>query len=59
MVQRAADRARIRLEWVRDRSSTAEALRRGDVDLWPVMADLADRRSWAYVSDTWLLADHY
>ena len=55
MVQRAADRAHLRLEWVLDRSSSAESLRRGEVDLWPVLADIAERRSWAYVSDTWLL----
>src|SRR4029079_12538572 len=52
VVQRASDRAHLKLQWIYDPSATADSLRRGDVDLWPVLADLAERRSWAYVSDT-------
>jgi len=59
MVQHAAARAHIQLQWIRDRSSTADLLRRGEVDLWPVMADIAERRSWAYVSDVWMMSDNY
>jgi len=58
-VERAANRARVRLEWVHDASPGVEMLRRGEVDLWPVMADLPERRAWAYVSDTWMLSDNY
>ena len=59
MVQRAAARAGIRLQWIHDRSRTAETLKAGQVDLWPVLADVPERRSWTYVSDTWMLSDHY
>jgi signal transduction histidine kinase/ActR/RegA family two-component response regulator len=59
MVKRAAERAHIKLEWVFDPSSTADTLRRGQVDLWPVLADVPERRSWAYVTDTWMMSDHY
>ena len=38
---------------------TAETLKAGQVDLWPVLADVPERRSWTYVSDTWMLSDHY
>jgi signal transduction histidine kinase/CheY-like chemotaxis protein len=59
MVKRAAERAGIKLEWVLDHSSNVSALRRGEVDLWPVMADVPERRAWAYVTDTWIQSDHY
>jgi signal transduction histidine kinase/CheY-like chemotaxis protein len=59
MVQRAAERSHLRLEWVFDPSSSAETLRRGEVDLWPVLAEVPERASWAYVSDTWMLSDNY
>jgi signal transduction histidine kinase/CheY-like chemotaxis protein len=58
-VKRAAIRAHITLRWVHDPSSRADALRRGEVDLWPLFSDLPHRRAWAYVSDTWMLSDNY
>jgi signal transduction histidine kinase/CheY-like chemotaxis protein len=58
-VSRAAARAHVRLEWIYDPSPRIEMLRRGDVDLWPLLTDLDERRAWAYVSDTWMLSDNY
>jgi signal transduction histidine kinase/CheY-like chemotaxis protein len=58
-VKRAAARAHVTLDWVHDPSSRADLLRRGEVDLWPLLTDLAERRAWAYVSDTWMLSDNY
>ena len=59
MVRRAAERAHIKLEWVLDPSNSMETMRRGEVDLWPVMADMPERHSWVYTTEPWILSDHY
>jgi signal transduction histidine kinase/ActR/RegA family two-component response regulator len=59
MVKRAAERAHIRLVWVLDRSDSLEMMRRGDVDLWPLLADVPERHAWVYASDPWIISDHY
>src|SRR5436190_10799411 len=47
-VSEAARRAGIQLEWVETGTSSEEALRKGLVDLWPLMVDLPDRRKYVY-----------
>jgi len=59
LVTRAAARAHIKLEWVLDRSSSMETMRRGEVELWPVMADVPERHAWVYTTEPWILSDHY
>jgi signal transduction histidine kinase/ActR/RegA family two-component response regulator len=59
VVAAAARRAGIRLEWVRQDTSSGEALRAGRVELWPFMADRRERRGFAYVSAPWMVSDQY
>jgi signal transduction histidine kinase/CheY-like chemotaxis protein len=58
-VARAAERAGMRLEWVYDPRSDLDALRRGEAELWPILSDLVERRSWVYVSDAWMISDNF
>jgi len=53
-VNEAARRAGIRLEWVETGTGSDEALERGLVDLWPVMADMPERRGRVHISRPWL-----
>lgn len=59
VVNAAARHAGIQLEWVYDESSRADKLRTGEVDLWPLYVDRPERRSFAFVSDPWVLGDNY
>jgi signal transduction histidine kinase/AmiR/NasT family two-component response regulator len=59
VVEAAARRARIKLSWVRRDESSAQAIRDGAVDLWPLMADRPERRAFAYVTDPWMVSDYY
>ena len=43
-VREAAKRAGIPLQWVETGTSSEEAFQKGLVDLWPLMADLPERR---------------
>ena len=49
-VNEAARRAGISLQWIETGTSSDEAFRRGLVDLWPIMADLPDRRTRIHFS---------
>ncbi len=56
----AAAKRRIRLEWVHSPEGPEAALRSGKVDLWPLLADLPERRrfltiSRPYVRSNWWL----
>jgi hypothetical protein len=53
-VREAAKRARVSLQWVETGTSSEEALRRGLVDLWPLMADLPERRKHVHITRPWL-----
>ena len=56
-INEAARRAGISLKWVDTGAiSSEESFRRGMVDLWPVMADLPERRKFIYFSRPWLHA---
>lgn len=58
-VATAAQAANIQLNWVYDPSPTGRMLQTGEVDLWPLYADREDRRSFAFVSDPWVITDNY
>jgi PAS domain S-box-containing protein len=57
-VNEAARRAGISLQWVETGVSSEESLRRGLVDLWPLMADLPDRRKRVHISRPFLYTSH-
>ncbi len=54
LVNEAARRAGIRLEWVYCPESAERAVRSGKVDLWPVMTVLPERRPYVYFSAPYL-----
>lgn len=53
-VSEAARRAGIRLEWVETGQSSQESLRKGVVDLWPLVVDLPDRRKYIHFARPWM-----
>src|SRR5215472_15400293 len=53
-VTEAAKRAGIQLQWVETGTSSDESLRRGLVDLWPLMVDLPDRRKYVHFARPWM-----
>jgi PAS domain S-box-containing protein len=57
-VNEAAKRAGVSLQWVETGTSSDEAFRRGLVDLWPIMADLPDRRKRVHITRPWLHTSH-
>src|SRR5580765_8180246 len=54
MVSQAAERAGVQLRWVETGTSSEEAFQKGLVDLWPLMADLPDRRKRIHFTRPWL-----
>jgi two-component system, cell cycle sensor histidine kinase and response regulator CckA len=57
-IREAAKRAHIKLEWVETGTSSDEAFQKGLVDLWPLMADLPDRRKRVHFTRPWLHSGH-
>ncbi len=57
-VGEAAKRAGVSLQWVETGTSSEEALRRGLVDLWPIMIDLPERRKRVHITRPWLHTSH-
>jgi PAS domain S-box-containing protein len=57
-VNEAAKRAGIHLLWVDTGTSSDEAFQKGLVDLWPLMANMPDRRKRLHLSRPWLHSDH-
>jgi PAS domain S-box-containing protein len=57
-VNEAAKRAGIRVQWVETGVSSEESFHRGLVDLWPVMADLPERRKLVHFTRPWLHSGH-
>jgi len=53
LVSAAARRANVHLEWVLSPSGPDQSLASGDVDLWPLLMDLPERRGVIYVSPGW------
>ncbi len=54
VLQEAARRRNIRLQWVYSPQGPEEALSRGAVDLWPIVGDLPQRHRFLYISAPWL-----
>ena len=54
----AARRAGIELEWVETGKSSEESLRKGLVDLWPLVVDLPDRRSYMHFARPWMHSNY-
>ena len=57
-INEAARRSGISLQWVQTGTSSEQSFRRGLVDLWPLMADLPDRRKWIHITVPWLHTNH-
>uniref|UniRef100_Q029E6 histidine kinase n=1 Tax=Solibacter usitatus (strain Ellin6076) TaxID=234267 RepID=Q029E6_SOLUE len=57
-VNEAARRAGITLRWVETGVSSEESFRRGLVDLWPIMADLPDRRKRLHITPPYIYTNH-
>lgn len=53
LIQEAARRTGVRLRWVRVDSGPDDAFRRNLVDLWPLVAATAERRSEYYIGQPW------
>ena len=58
IIDEAAKRTGLSLQWVETGTSSDEAFRRGLVDLWPLMADLPQRRKVVHITTPWLTATH-
>jgi signal transduction histidine kinase/CheY-like chemotaxis protein len=54
VVQEAALRKHISLEWIYSPQGPEAALSSGAVDLWPILGDLPDRRQNMHISAPWL-----
>jgi signal transduction histidine kinase len=54
IVNEAARRSRIRLRWVYAPEGPEAALRKGKVDLWPLLGDIPERREFIYISKPYL-----
>jgi len=54
IVQEAARRQHINLQWVFSPQGPEMALTSGAVDLWPLMGDLPERRQYIHISAPWL-----
>lgn len=54
IVSEAARRARIQLQWIETGTSSEEALRKGLVDLWPLMVDLPQRRKYVHFAPPYM-----
>src|SRR5215468_9250167 len=53
LVREAARRRGIRLEWIRRRDADA-ALREGKLDLWPLLSQIPERRSYLHITEPYL-----
>ena len=49
----AAERAGLRLQWVFSPRGPEQSLTSGSVDLWPLVADLPERHGLIYISQPW------
>src|SRR4051812_7942122 len=58
IVNNAARRAGVTLQWIETGTSSEEAFRRGLVDLWPLMSDLPERHKFVHFTAPWVLSSH-
>ena len=54
MLQEAARRSGVRLQFVPTDLPVDEAFRRGLVDIWPAATDTPERRRWLHATEPWL-----
>jgi len=52
----AARRAGIRVTWVESPEGPDPALRSAKVDLWPILADLPERKPYMHITDPWIIS---
>jgi len=57
MVQSAARRRGIRLEWVQVAGSAIDPIRRGDLDFWVLLTIRPERRKLVYLTDPYLVTE--
>ncbi len=53
IVRTAAERRKIKLEWIFSPQGPERALASGAVDLWPIVGDLPERHALLYISPPW------
>jgi PAS domain S-box-containing protein len=58
VVNQAAKRAGVHLEWVETGKGSEESLEKGLVDLWPLMTDVPARRNRVHFSAPWVISNH-
>jgi two-component system, cell cycle sensor histidine kinase and response regulator CckA len=58
VIDEAAKRAGLRLQWAETGTSSDEAFQKELVDLWPLMADLPERRKRLHMTRPWLRSHH-
>jgi len=58
LLNEAARRSGIKLEWIYSPEDGDAALASGQVDLWPLIADLPERKGRLYVSDPWTMTEY-
>src|SRR5262249_14153929 len=58
VVREAAKRAGIQLNWIETGTSSEEAVRKGLVDMWPLMVDLPARRRYVHFARPWMSTSH-
>ncbi|MGB6544815.1 MAG: PAS domain S-box protein [Candidatus Acidiferrales bacterium] len=57
LLNEAARRGGIKLEWVYSPEGTDAAIESGRVDLWPVVGDLPERKGQIYISAPWTVSE--
>ena len=58
IVNKAAKRAGVQLQWIETGTSSDDAFQRSLVDLWPLMTDLPDRRRRVHFTAPWVISRH-
>jgi signal transduction histidine kinase/CheY-like chemotaxis protein len=58
LLNQAAQRRGIKLDWVYSPEGTDAALDSGQVDLWPIVGDLPERKGHIYVSAPWTIQSY-
>jgi signal transduction histidine kinase/CheY-like chemotaxis protein len=58
LLNQAAQRSGIKLEWVYSPEGTDAALDSGQVDLWPLVGDLPERKGHIYISAPWTMQSY-
>src|SRR5260370_42165552 len=58
LVREAARRQGIKLEWVRQQGGADAALRDQNVDLWPLLTVIPERKSHIHITEPYLETEH-